>query len=109
MTRLLANAGVLVMMLGACGGKNGEPGQMPVDEHLVGGSVRGLWTGSEGVTLELDADGASSTVTVSANGTFSFADPVAQGASYAVKVASNPMLHTCVVDAGAAGRSRTPT
>jgi hypothetical protein len=65
--------------------------------------VRGLWNGSDGVALRLEADGVNTLLTVPANGSFSFASQLTSGTSYAVMVASNPPNHACTVDAGGNG------
>jgi hypothetical protein len=72
-------------------------------EHRVGGQVRGLWDGVDGVALRLQADGIDTLLAVSANGMFSFTKLLDPGASYTVTVATNPGGHTCVVDGGGTG------
>jgi Putative esterase len=63
--------------------------------YPVGGSVSGLSSGS--VVL---ADNGGDDLTVSANGTFTFATALADGSSYAVTVASQPSGQTCSVSGG---------
>jgi len=72
-------------------------------ERHVGGDVRGLWDGADGVVLQLEADGANTLLTASANGAFSFPRPLGSGTSYTVTVATSPAGHTCVVDGGGGG------
>jgi len=71
--------------------------------YHVGGRVHGLWTGADGVSLRLHANGTEAILTVPANGTFSFADLIAAGTAYTVTVMSPPVRHTCAIDAGASG------
>ncbi len=66
------------------------------NSFTIGGSVTGLATGAQ-VTLR--NNGADPTV-VTANTTFSFATTVAQNASYAVTVATQPNGQTCTVSNG---------
>jgi len=98
MARLFAGAYALVVVLGACGTVKSEG-----DVHRVGGSVRGLWDGADGVVLQLEADGANTLLTASANGTFSFPRSLGSGTSYTVTVATSPASHSCVVDDGGDG------
>ena len=72
-------------------------------EHRIGGHVRGLWDGADGVALRLQARDADALLTVTANGAFHFAELFDPGTSYTVTVATNPVEHTCVVDAGGNG------
>ena len=72
-------------------------------EYLIGGQVRGLWTGADGVALRLEADGVNTLLTLSANGDFSFSRRIATGASYAVTAVSSPPYHSCTIDAGGNG------
>jgi uncharacterized repeat protein (TIGR03803 family) len=57
----------------------------------IGGTVTGLATGGQ-VTLQ---DNAADALTVSADGTFSFATPVAYNSSYAVTVGTEPLGQVC--------------
>ncbi|MCX8099048.1 MAG: hypothetical protein N3F11_08645 [Casimicrobiaceae bacterium] len=61
--------------------------------HTLGGTVSGLSGGS--VTLLLN--GGAQTVTVSANGSYSFPNPVAHDTSYTVTVSAQPVGQTCTV------------
>lgn len=67
-----------------------------VNVATVGGSVAGLATNAM-LTL---SDG-SSTLTISANGNFTFADAFAPGAPYAVAITGQPAGQTCAVSNGA--------
>jgi hypothetical protein len=98
MAKLLAGICVLLAVLGACGAVKSDS-----DGHRVGGAVRGLWDGADGLVLQLEADGASTLLTASANGAFSFPQRLASGTSYTVTVATDPASHSCVVDAGGDG------
>jgi hypothetical protein len=63
--------------------------------YTVGGSVSGL---SGTVVLQ---DNGGDNLSVSANGSFTFATPVASGAPYSVTVQTNPSGQTCTVSGGA--------
>jgi large repetitive protein len=67
------------------------------NKYTIGGTVSGL----AGTGLVLQDNGADN-LTVSANGTFSLATPIASGATYAVTVLTNPTspTQTCVVTNG---------
>jgi exo-beta-1,3-glucanase (GH17 family) len=69
----------------------------------IGGSVTGLGAG-QSVVL---ADNGTDTVTVSANGAFTFATPLAHGASYAVTVKTQPSGGYCQVANGAGSANGT--
>jgi len=62
----------------------------------IGGSVTGL---TSGLSLVLDNNG-SETVTVTADGAFSFGGQEKAGSLYAVTVATNPPGETCAVSNG---------
>ena len=72
-------------------------------DNAIGGSVRGLWDGADGVALKLQANGVDTLFTVRSNGAFQFPVRLAPGTSYSVTVKSDPYLHTCVVDAAGNG------
>jgi len=72
-------------------------------DSAIGGSVRGLWDGADGVALKLQANGVDTLLTVRSNGAFQFPVRLAPGASYSVTVMSAPYLHDCVVDAAGNG------
>jgi N-acetylneuraminic acid mutarotase len=65
-------------------------------DRTVSGTVSGLLSGR---SLVLQDDGASPT-TVSADGTFTFAAPVAGGTNYAVTVLTQPSGQSCAVTDG---------
>lgn len=88
---------LLILATTACGFPR------PANVGVISGQVHGLWHGTDGVALRLEADGLDTLLTVSADGTFSFAAQLLQGVSYTVTVATNPVRHTCVVDAGGNG------
>ena len=88
---------LLTSGLAACSNdNNGDPLQPggPSATHSIGGTVSGL-TGT--LTLQ-NSNGA--TVAVTANGGFTFASEVQQGASYNVTVAVPPNSQTCTVANG---------
>jgi hypothetical protein len=89
----VTRAWMLWVVLGACS----DP------EHRIGGRVRGLWDGADGVALRLQADGVDTLLAVSTNGSFRFEKQLAPGTSYTVTVATNPVQHTCVVDSSGNG------
>jgi Putative esterase len=64
-------------------------------KYTVGGSVSGL---SGTVVLQ---DNGGDNLSVSANGSFTFATPVASGAPYSVTVQTNPSGQACTVSGGA--------
>jgi uncharacterized repeat protein (TIGR03803 family) len=64
--------------------------------YSIGGSVSGLDPGAQ---VTLNNNGADA-LTVTANGAFTFATPVAHGGSYAVAVGTEPFAHSCVVSGG---------
>ena len=94
----------LIMMVGlllsSCGGGGGGSGGFavapPAPTFTVGGSVSGLASG-ESVTL---ANG-SETLTVSAEGNFTFRTGLLANAGYAVTVTTAPANKTCTVTNGA--------
>src|SRR5262245_50012729 len=98
---MAARAALLFALLAACGFP--RPPDVKSDSVHIGGTVHGLWTGADAVALRLTADGVDTLYSVLANGTFSFPTTLAEGASYVVTVASNPVRHTCMVATGANG------
>lgn len=79
-----------LVALSGCGGGGNSP------RYTLGGSVKGLNPGEEVALI----DGAGRSVTVSANGTFSFPVALASGSSYAVEVSTQPTGQTCDVVGG---------
>ncbi len=70
---------------------------------MIGGALRGLWSGGDGVVLRLNADGVDTLLTIGADGPFAFSPLLEHGAAYVVSVVSTPSEHTCVIASGAAG------
>jgi len=68
----------------------------PAQTFSVGGNVAGLATGA---TVVLQNNGGNST-TVSASGPFTFSNQLANGASYAVTVLTQPTGQSCVINNG---------
>lgn len=98
---LAARISTLLILAAACTAYG--PGDVTGYERRVGGRVHGLWDGAEGLVLRLEAEGIDASLSVSADGAFRFAEPLARGASYAVTVAASPALHACVVETGGSG------
>jgi hypothetical protein len=67
--------------------------------HTIGGTVSGLNSDASVVLL----DNGTNALTVSANGPFTFATPLAVGASYAVTVGTQPTGENCQVASGGSG------
>lgn len=84
---VLLSAGVT-----ACGGGGGAPAS-----YAIGGTVSGL---SSGGSLTL-TDAGSDSLTVSANGPFTFKTPLATGSSYIAAIAESPALQSCTIANGA--------
>ena len=83
---------------GATGaGPGGGGGAGP---YTIGGTVTGLTAGSNGVVLQ---DNAADNLTITANGTFTFATAIASGKPYNVSVFTPPSTppQTCTVANGA--------
>lgn len=72
----------------------------PVDR--IDGTVRGLWDGSDGVVVRLQADGIDERVTVATDGSFELPSILEEGTPYAVTLES-PAGHACDFEAGASG------
>ncbi|HNR82471.1 MAG TPA: hypothetical protein PKJ73_03130 [Ottowia sp.] len=64
--------------------------------YTIGGSVSGLGAGNSVVLLNNGGDA----LTRNANGSFTFATPLANGAAYAVTVGTQPVGQTCSVSNG---------
>lgn len=79
----------------------GEPEQ---PEYFVSGVVRGLWDGTDGIELRLQADGVDALVTVPANGAFQFDAPLRSGASYTVSVGVDQDQDGCTAESGGNGQ-----
>jgi hypothetical protein len=67
-----------------------------LDAYTISGTVSGLASGSQ-VTID---DNGADPLTLTANGAFTFAAPVAAGGSYAVTVGTQPTGATCTVSSG---------
>jgi hypothetical protein len=85
---------LLTACLLACGGSSESSSSGTA--FTVGGSVSGLSSGASVVLLDNGAD----SLTVSANGGFTFATALASGASYLVTVGTQPSGETCTVAGG---------
>ena len=72
------------------------------EKRRIGVQVRGLWEGSSGVALRLEADGINTLLTAF-NGDSHFERVLDIGTSYAVTVAADPAQHSCVIEAGGNG------
>jgi hypothetical protein len=66
------------------------------NHYTIGGTISGL---TAGASLVLQDNGASN-LTITANGTFTFATPLPSGGTYAVTVLTNPSGETCQVTNG---------
>lgn len=86
--------GILMSVLGAC--------EFP-RLQTVGGTVRGLWDGTDGVELRLQAGAVDKLVTAPKDGLFQFLPALEVGTPYTVTVEKNPVDHTCIVEAGGNG------
>jgi uncharacterized repeat protein (TIGR03803 family) len=86
----LARAGSLacIALLAACGGGNSS------DVYSVGGTATGLASGSA-VVLQLNG---AATITVSANGRFTFGSPLQGNVDYSVTVLTEPADQVCNLD-----------
>jgi hypothetical protein len=82
----------LTLGLYGCGGGNSAPAQT----YTLGGTVNGL-TGS--VVLE---NGGGNSITLAANGAFTFPGSTASGTAYSVTVGSQPANQTCTISHGSA-------
>ncbi len=89
-----AVAAFAILVLAACGGGGGGG---PPPTYTVGGTISGL-TGS-GLVL---ADNGSTHLTVSGNGSFTFASKIPAGSAYSVSVLTQPTnpSQTCVATNG---------
>lgn len=93
-------ASITIAALAGCGGGGGSdsPPLAPAPTYTVGGSVSGL----AGTGLALTVNG-SNTLSINANGAFTFSAGLASGSSYTVAVATQPgnPSQVCSVSAGA--------
>src|SRR6266581_1400769 len=91
---LMASA---LLALSACSGRGdggGGTGPAPASSFAIGGTTSGL-----SGTVVLQNNGGND-LTVSANGSFTFPAPVAQGSPYAVTVLTQPAGQSCSVANG---------
>jgi hypothetical protein len=79
----------------------------PSNVASVSGQVHGLWSGADGVVLQLQTNGAETQLTVPSNGPFQFPDQLIEGSSYSVTVSGSPARHKCIVDSGGNGTVTT--
>jgi hypothetical protein len=95
-----AALGAALSALAACGGSDSGGssggGGGGGTTFTIGGSVSGLSSGAK-VVLQ---DNGGDSLTVSANGAFTFTTALAGGAGYAVTVATEPSGESCTVSAG---------
>src|SRR6202035_3034386 len=85
-----------VLVLGACGGGGGSGSQTT---YTIGGTVENLAVSGAGLVLQ---NNSKDSLSVNANGSFTFANSVASGTSYSVTISlqpSNP-VQTCIVMSG---------
>ena len=80
-----------LLCLAACG--SGESGFAPSAMYTIGGTLSGLAAGQHVVLTDNGAD----SLTLSADGAFTFAAGVAAGGTYSVSVATQPAGQTCAV------------
>ncbi|WP_205962781.1 NHL repeat-containing protein [Pararobbsia silviterrae] len=88
----------LCLLLSACGGDSPPTSSTsastpPITSYTIGGTITGLAT-SESMTL---LDNGGDTLTLAANGAFTFATPVAPNQAYAVTINTSPMWQNCVI------------
>ncbi len=98
--RLRVACVVLAVSLGlsSCSSRTAtpSPAPTPASTYTLGGTVSGLLSGE---SLALDDTGGAS-LTVTANGTFSFTTQLATGTTYAVTVSTQPTGQICTVANG---------
>jgi hypothetical protein len=85
------------LALSACGGGGGGGGgPTSPTQYSIGGTVTGL---NSGATLVLQVNGGNN-LSVTTNGSFTFATPLATGTSYSVSVLTQPTNQNCTVAGG---------
>jgi len=89
---------LITVCLGACGGGGGQGGFAAPPTFTIGGMVSGLAGGAQVVLRDNGGD----SLTVTANGAFTFVTPIANGSAYSVTVAAEPVGQTCAVAGGSA-------
>lgn len=102
---VLAVVSCCSLLLLACGGGGGggsgavavDPGtgsgNTPTADHVIGGTVTGIASGSQIVLKNNGADA----LTLSADGQFSFKQRTAEGSSYSVSLSSVPSAQACTI------------
>jgi 6-phosphogluconolactonase (cycloisomerase 2 family) len=100
---------IIALALAACGGGGGSGGggttpPPPPAQYTIGGSVTGL-TGT-GLVLQ---DNGGDNLSVTQNGSFTFATKVNSGGAYAVTVMTQPTGQTCTVSNGTGTASANVT
>ena len=97
----LAIAAGISVLLAACGGGSGGGGaRLGIEFYTIGGNVSGLSSGAFVVLSNNGGTTGGNAVTVTTNGTFTFATTVAYGSSYAVTVDTQPAGQICTVRSG---------
>src|SRR6267143_785465 len=91
MTRRIAVA-LALLVLTSCGGSGSAPSSAP-STFQIGGTVSGL---TSGASLTLSDNGTDS-LTVNANGMFTFGVQLGSGATYSVAVSAQPSTQLCSV------------
>ncbi len=97
---LLACLVVSIVALNACGGGS-TSSPPPPQVYKISASVTGL---NLGATLVLQNNGGDN-LSITADGTFSFATAVSSGAAYAVTVLTQPSGETCSLGSNASGNA----
>ena len=93
---------LFTVLLSACGGGGSNPSPAPLplpppgSTYTIGGTVSGL----TGAGLVLQNNGGDN-LSISADGSFTFATPLANGSAYSVTVATQSAGQTCTVASGA--------
>ena len=93
-------AGLSSLLVACAGGVGGSATPTPAATYTIGGNVTGL---ASGAFVVLDDNGGTTggnVATVTANGTFTFATPVASGSGYAITVGTQPAGQMCMVTRG---------
>jgi hypothetical protein len=101
--RLISTACSVLLLLSACGGAGGGGDAPTSATYTIGGTITGL-TGS--VTLQ---NNGGDSLTLIANGAFSFSTKVSAGSAYAVKVTVQPEVPDCVVNKGSGNATANVT
>ncbi len=84
----------IALVLTGCGGGGGGTTPAPASDYAIGGTVSGL-----SGTLVLQNNGGDD-LTITADGPFTFATALADGAAYAVTVLTQPAGQTCTLTNG---------